>query len=217
MLNKQGEGKINWTQFSWNPISGCLYGCPYCYLDRISKFDKKPAFHPERLKDLETLNQPSLIFVGSSGEMFGNWVDAGHIQQVIDVMERYPQHTFQLLTKNPIRYAEFHFRKDNVWLGTTVDGTERTKDNLEILKAKKDNHLFVSFEPLLQEVNPNLEGISWVIIGGKSGSPKFHPPKIWIENIIREAFKREIPVFVKDNAGFEPIVRGFPEGMFYEP
>lgn len=221
MLNKQGKGKIDWTNYTWNPVSGCLHGCPYCYLDRIRGFDKTPAFHPERLKELDNIpnNEPSFIFVGSSGDMFGKWVPSDWISEVIKTMEQYPQHTFQLLTKNPVRYHEFIFPV-NCWLGTTVDGTTRTQNNLELLKdvaRKGRNKAFVSFEPLLEEVHPTLDEISWVIIGGKSGNPPFYPPEFWVNNIIHAARERCIKIFIKDNAKFSREVKEFPQEMFYEP
>lgn len=214
MLNKQGKGKIDWTDFSWNPISGCLYGCPYCYLDRISKFDKTPKFHPERLKDIEKIKFPSKIFTGSSGDMMGEWIIHEQIESVIKMMEKHPEHTFQILTKNPKRYLEFHF-PENVWLGTTIDGNIRLH-NLSWLRGK-ENKLFVSFEPLLERLNPEqyvLSGINWVIIGGKSGSPIFKPPQEWINEIISKARENPaLPVFIKNNAGYPLEVKEFPVEM----
>lgn len=209
MLNKQGKGKIEWTSWTWNPISGCTHNCDFCYLKRIHGFDMTPKFHPERLKDIEKLKEPSRIFTGSSGDMMGDWLPHEQIQAVIEVMEAHPQHIFQILTKNPKRYVEFHFPK-NVWLGTSVDG-KRNIDNISWLRQKQDNLLFVSFEPLLEEVHPILTGINWIIIGGKTGKPPFYPPKEWIETILAEAMKHEIAVFVKNNAKFAPIIKGFPE------
>jgi protein gp37 len=211
MLNKQGKGKIDWTDYTWNPISGCLHGCDYCYLKRIHGFDMTPAFHPERLKDLEKLKEPSRIFTGSSGDMVGEWVKEEWISAVAKVMHANPKHTFQILTKNPKGYAKWGF-SDNVWLGTSVDGNRNLENIMTLKKARgiMENLLFVSFEPLLEMVVPTLDEIGWVIIGGKTGNPVFKPPREWIDVIIYEARKKKIPVFIKDNAGYPHTIKEFP-------
>ena len=107
MLNKQGRGKIDWTDYTWNPISGCRHNCSYCYIksmdDRFKSNIMEPAWHPERLKDIENkkLKSNDKIFVGSSGDMWGNWVDKGWIDEILEIADCYNQYIFQFLTKIP--------------------------------------------------------------------------------------------------------------------
>ena len=218
MLNKQGPCKIDWTDYSWNPISGCKHDCDYCYMIRMNKrFNKEftPKFHPERLKEIQKIQEPSKIFVGSSGDMLGDWVKSADICAVLDVVNLYPEHTFQFLTKNPKRYEDFIFPK-NAWLGTTVDGTDKTITNLATLALlENDNLKFVSFEPLLKSIPESLfkyfDRIDWVIIGADSNPGARSPPMDWAESIIRQARLHKTPVFVKDNYHYPKRIKEFPE------
>ena len=190
--------KIEWCDFSWNPIVGC-WGpggtrekpnhCSYCYGKRIAKrFFKdnpnyEPKFYPERLVEPSRLKKPSKIFVCSMADLFGDWVKICWLQSILCVAVRNPQHTFQFLTKNPKRYLEFRFSK-NCWLGTTVTNNEGSEvERLTYLK-KKDNYKFVSIEPLLG----NLKRISFssfdlVIVGAMTGPGAIKPKKEWIDSI----------------------------------
>ncbi len=207
MNRQKGPNRIDWTDYTWNPISGCEYGCDYCYLRRMeTRFPgrMKPEYHPERLDQPAKVKKPSLIFTGSSGDMWGEWVKR---QDICDVLTQClilaPHHTYQFLTKNPSRYSEFKLPTRNAWYGTTVDGTERTKDNLEDLMVLTKRHprptRFVSFEPLLKRVEPDLSGISWVIIGADSNEGAQKPPVEWAAAIINGARRLNIPVWMKDN------------------
>jgi len=215
MLNKQGPNKIDWTDYSWNPISGCLHGCPYCYMLRMEKRFPgimKPGFRPHYLIDPRKLKQPSKIFVGSSGDMWGEWVNHDYIQSVLNICEQSPRHTFQFLTKNPMKYMEFP-QTDNAWYGTTCDGTERTKNNINdlVMYIQRCNSIrFVSFEPLLAPVDPDLFGISWIIIGANSNRGAKKPPKEWADRLINLARKNNIAVFIKDNYGYPERTKEFP-------
>jgi len=188
-------------------------------------FSMTPKFHAKKLGDLQGLDKPSKIFVCSSGDLFGMWVNKEWIESVLDVVKLHPQHTFQFLTKNPRRYAEFSF-PENCWLGTSVDGTERTMRNLAWLveyatRNGKKNRLFVSFEPLLENVYPKLatheNGIAfgkldWIIVGADSNTGAEHPPSEWGELLVRKARMMGIPVWVKDNYFGMEKTKGMPLG-----
>lgn len=213
MLNKQDSGKIDWTDYTWNPITGCLHGCDYCYLKRLEKrfgFDMKPAFHPERLDDIGKLKKPAKIFVGSTADMWGDWVPNEWIDAVLDVCRAYPAITFQFLTKNPDRYNKFKI-PINCWVGTTVDGTKYSL-YISLLRLKCDSLKFISFEPLLSELPARLwlGDVSWIIIGADSniGSPP--PPNIWANNLIDTARLQHIPIWVKDNYRYHTRIKEFP-------
>lgn len=218
-LNRQGPGKIDWTDYTFNPVSGCLHNCNYCYLLRMEKRFPgimAPKFRPHYLIYPHKLKKPSKIFVGSSGDMWGAWVERRWINAVLAVCESYPQHTFQFLTKNPLRYAEFeNLPVKNTWYGTSVDGTERTEYNIDSLVWATSHRCyfnrFISFEPLLAPVDPDLFGISWIIIGANSNPGAEKPPKEWADHLIGLARKNGIAVFVKDNYGYPERIKEFPK------
>lgn len=222
-MNKQGKGKIETCDYTWNPISGCLHECSYCYLKRMEKrFETnmmKPDIHPLRLFEPANIKKPSLIFTGSSGDMFGEWVKPEYIEGVFDIC-RNTHHTYQFLTKNPKRYADFNL-PENGWYGTTCDGTYKTIDNIELLrKSVLNEHIrFVSFEPLLEnpfdlwETVMPLDGIDWIIIGADSTKGVKKPPKEWADQLIKEAkdYSHEpIPIFIKDNYGYSETIKEMP-------
>lgn len=212
MLNKQGPGKIDWTDWSTNPISGCLHGCDYCYLKRLEKrfgFDMTPKFHPDRLNDVSKLKEPAKVFVGSSSDMFGSWVKKKWIEEVNKMFHRYPQHTFQLLTKNPKRYHNSIF-PNNCWLGTTIDTQIRADINLPYMKRDIANIQFISFEPLLEAIKVDLSGIDWIIIGANSNKGAEKPEQKWADDLITEARKHDIAVWVKDNFEYKERIKEFP-------
>lgn len=211
-LNKQGPGKIDWTDYTWNPISGCKHGCNYCYMLRMEKRFKdimKPTFHKNRLNDINNLKKPSNIFVGSSGDMWGQWVSKDWIQTVLNIIIKYPQHNFQFLTKNPKRYGNFNLPENGIY-GTTIDGTEKTIWNLRILlqhiswSVQPELKVFVSFEPLLKRIPfhtiiNDFEFINWIIIGANSNKGADKPPLHWAGGLIALAEEFGIPVFIKNN------------------
>lgn len=212
-MNKQGPGKIDWTDFSWNTISGCKHGCPYCYMNPVVRRfggSMEPKFHPQRLDNPSKRRKPAKIFVGSASDMWGEWVNSKWIDQVLHVCKnKAPQHTYQFLTKNPTRYGDFPCIK-NAWYGTTVDGTDRTKNNIADLIYSAQTGMagrFISFEPLLQPVDPDLFGIQLVIIGADSRRGAKIPPKEWADIIIGKAREKRIPVWVKDNYGYPERIK----------
>lgn len=208
MLNKQGLGKIDWTDWTWNPISGCLHGCSYCYIkkmdERFGRGMMKPAIHGDRLKDLRSkkLKPGDKVFVGSSGDMFGDWVDAVYIQDVIDLTEQHSNIIFQFLTKNPKRYFEFEF-PENCWLGVTIESSsfeclDRYEKYVDAL-MDRENIRFVSCEPLLSPLYLKPKMFDWIIIGADSTPGAFRPPFEWGQRLIQNARDCGVPVFVKDN------------------
>lgn len=220
MLNKQGPGKIDWTDWTWNPISGCKHGCPYCYMLRMEKRFPgmmKPAFHPDRIDELDRVRKVKpgdKIFVGSSGDMWGEWVDSRWIADVINKAAWKPKLTFQFLTKNPSRYHGWAF-SENMWFGTTVDGTKMTENNLfSLIRCVSDQYIrFVSFEPLINRPILNIshfKHLDWIIIGADSTRGAKKPPKAWADYLITTARNFNIPVWVKDNYGYPERIKEFP-------
>ncbi len=184
--------KIEWTDYTLNPVVGCKHGCFYCYAKKMNdrfKWIKEwddPQWFPERLREPYKLKKPSKIFVCSIADLFGDWIPIRWIEYVIEMAEENPQHTFQFLTKNPKRYSEFEFPQ-NCWLGITIDGTEPLVEQVkkrEYLLTKTDNFKFISFEPLLGKVSiVRIKKVDLVIVGAMTGQGAVVPEKEWIKSI----------------------------------
>jgi len=193
--------KIEWAEYSWNPVIGCKHGCWYCYARKWAKRSGQsfePSWREKQYRKPYKIKEPSKIFVCSLADLFGDWVPKEWIEKVLKVVKDNPQHIFQFLTKNAERYLEFDFPK-NCWLGLTIDKYGGTTDwltsGLHYLK-KKPNYKFVSFEPLLSDMSGlDLSGIDLVIVGAMTGNGKKNvvPQKEWIDNI------KHPNIFYKDN------------------
>jgi protein gp37 len=214
---------ISWAKWTWNPVTGCKKGCPYCYAkDIASRFYPegfKPTFRPERLDapagtriPRKRINEPGIrnVFTCSMGELFGDWVPEEWIDAVFESISKNPQWNFILLTKNPERYLNLEFPK-NVWIGATADTQERANTALRVfyqLKAIKEvqNVLFLSCEPLLEPVVISRH-IEWLIIGGRSKNtqgPASQPEWKWVLNLTLQAKEFGIPCYWKPNLKVRP-------------
>ena len=224
-MNRQGPGKIEWTDYTLSPVTGCKHNCQYgprkkCYAhliaERIYKEGFEPTFRPERLSDRDLAKAPegSKVFMCDMGDLFGNWVPTDWIIPTIEVAWAYPKLIFQFLTKNPTRY-DMYDSPSNAWLGTTWDGLTPTMLNVSDLRVSCNSNLkFVSFEPLLAPFKGSLEGIDWIIIGELTGKAmtqqEIHQVRVWAEAIIDQAKVLSIPVFVKNALGAIFPQREFP-------
>jgi len=201
--------KIEWTDWTWNPVTGCDRGCWYCYAARIAQRLKGrfgypeeapflPTFHPDRLDEPSKVKKPSKIFVCSMGELFDPFMPSRYIRDVLQVVRNNPQHIFQVLTKRPevLRYFDY---PPNVWLGITVD-VKKALDGRRHLKNTNARIKFISFEPLLEAMGkPKLSGIQWIIIGSKTGPKPFMPPYEWVKDLIYAARRDRCAIFLKNN------------------
>lgn len=184
-------------------MTGCKHGCWYCYANKLfTRFHKsfEPTFYPERLKEPYDLKKPSKIFVCSVADLFASWTPREWTGQVLDSMLWCPvKHTFLMLTKNPERINVEVRPKypDNWWFGATVS-TQEECWRIDALR-QVDGKRFVSFEPLLGEIEPDLHNINWVIIGKLTGSKKVKLKREWLVSILHEAASEGIPVFMKNN------------------
>lgn len=212
------KSKIEWTENTWNPVTGCTKlseGCENCYAYKMAlrlqkmgnaKYDNgfEVTLHEYCLNDPLTWKKPSRIFVNSMSDLFHKDVPLEYILRVFDVMNRAPQHTFQILTKRADRLAELSGRLTwtaNIWQGVTVENGRNT-NRIDFLRHIPAHIKFISFEPLLADVGDiDLSGINWAIVGGESG-PKARPiNEQWILNIKRQCEQQDTLFYFKQWGG----------------
>jgi protein gp37 len=225
--------KIEWVQNAdgsqgktWNPITGCSkisIGCKNCYAERMAKRIAgrygypsddpfKVTLHYDRLRQPFDWKKPLMIFLCSMSDYFHEDVPEAYIFQILEVMRRCPQHTFQVLTKRSERMLQISERikhwPENVWLGVTVE-TKENKDRIKNLRRIDAPVKFLSCEPLLGNLGSiNFKGINWVIVGGESG-PGARPMRVeWVKNIRDHCLDKSVPFFFKQWGGVNKKVRG---------
>ena len=210
--------KIEWTETTWNPVTGCTkisHGCKHCYAERMSKrlqamgMEKyrrgfEVVVHESTLLEPMKWKRPRLVFVNSMSDLFHKVVPTGFIRSVFEVMNQTPQHTFQILTKRPSRIVQLDKRLDwtpNVWLGVSIE-SDRWLHRLELLKATSAHTKFLSLEPLLEPLpDLDLSGIDWVIAGGESGPGARPIDADWVREIRDNCVNNEVPFFFKQWGG----------------
>lgn len=206
------KSRIEWTDYTLNPIKGlCPLDCKdnqgksYCYARRMYKrfkWNPEIRWDMQPLLDIAAIHNPSRIFIGSTIELFGEWISDAWLNTIFRAIEGYPYHTFIFLTKQPqnlIRWSPF---PDNCLIGTTVtDRHSADKAQKYMLNLANKNKTFVSIEPFLDYIPWVLIlGYSWVIIGQQTPVSKKTMPKIeWIQEIVEACNKVGVPVFLKDN------------------
>lgn len=176
---------IIWTEYTWNPVSGCVKvsaGCKFCYAETMAERHKGTSafpngfgltIRPHKLKEPYKLKEPSLIFVNSMSDLFWEEIDEDYRDKIVDVIEDTPQHEYQVLTKRPdimLAYSKRRKLPGNFWAGVTIEN-QKTLDRIKILQDVDAEIRFISFEPLLEdlEFDYDLQDIHWVITGGESG------------------------------------------------
>lgn len=202
--------RISWCQYTWNPLTGCLHGCSYCYARTFpERFPEKypngfePTFWEERLEEPLRRKKPSTIFVCSMGELVAPWVPDEQVEAITQVMEKAYWHTFLVLTKAPEGYRKYQF-PENVWLGGTATNQKMADRACDVLKDV-GNKTFLSCEPLLDSLLPK-EKVDWLIIGACSYPEPSQPKWSWVEDLLIWADLHRVPVHMKDNletGGFE--------------
>jgi protein gp37 len=169
------------------------------------------------LKEPWELKKPSKIFVCSVSDLFAPWTPTEWRDAVLKSIFECPvKHTFQLLTKNPERIPPIRF-PDNVWVGATVTNEDVDYRNIAHMNFVQAKIRFISFEPLLGPLPAavTLKEMQWVIIGKLTGSRKVELKEAWVEDIVEEAKRHGIPVFIKNNILKEhpsiPKIQEFPK------
>jgi protein gp37 len=185
---------IEWTSATWNPTTGCTKiskECENCYAEKLTKrymtmpnhvkyhkgFDKF-VMHEDALNEPFKWKEPKTVFVNSMSDLFHKEVKIEFLKKVFAVMNKTPQHTYQILTKRANylkKYSDQLTWSDNIWMGVSV-GHKAGERRIQDLVDSGAKHKFLSVEPLIEELNDlNLEGIDWVIVGGESGDNKSRP------------------------------------------
>ena len=208
------ETKIEWTDKTWNPITGCTKrseGCAHCYAEVMARRLKgmgqlkyKNAFkltlHPEDLDEPKKWKKAHNIFVCSMGDLFHEEVPFEFVDKIMDTIRETSRHRYQILTKRAERMEEYfssHKIPSNVWLGVTVE-VERTKNRIDSLRHLPASVRFLSCEPLLEDLGQmDLNGIDWIIVGGESGMKARLMKEEWVLNIKNQADKNGIAFFFK--------------------
>jgi protein gp37 len=215
------KSTIEWTQVTWNPVTGCdkvSKGCKFCYAEIMSKrlqamgIEKykdnfKVREHPKTLLEPHLWSKPRLVFVNSMSDLFHKEVTTTYIKDVFKVMNDTPQHTYQVLTKRAERLLELSPELNwtpNIWMGVSVEDSH-VLERVEYLKETGAHIKFLSMEPLLGSVDDlNVNGIDWIIVGGESG-PKSRPMKIeWVELIHEKCKTVGVPFFFKQWGNWGP-------------
>lgn len=213
---------IEWTDATWNPVTGCTKispGCDNCYAERFAERFRGVAGHPfehgfdlvlkpDRLQQPLTWRRPRKIFVNSMSDLFHKDVPTRFVDRVFDTMEAANWHIFQVLTKRStllMRYVNARYRDRpvprHIWLGVSIEDGKR-RSRIDHLRRANVSVRFLSIEPLIGPVGSiNLEGIHWVIVGGESG-PRSRPVHAeWIVDLRDQCNAARVPFFFKQWGG----------------
>jgi protein gp37 len=209
---------IEWTEATWNPVTGCdkvSPGCKHCYAERMAERLQamgQPNYRngfaltlqPEMLRRPLGWKQPKTIFVNSMSDLFHDDVPEPYIAQVFSVMREAHWHRFQLLTKRATRLAELSSRiewPDNVWMGVSVE-SERYVHRIDALRTTDARVKFLSLEPLLGPLpGLDLRGIDWVIVGGESGPHARGMNPAWVRDLRAQCEHASVAFFFKQWGG----------------
>jgi len=212
------KSSIEWTEYTWNPVTGCTKispGCQNCYAERMAKRLQamgqpnysggfKVAIHENALEAPFRWRRPSMVFVNSMSDLFHKVVPVFFIQKAFEVMRSLPQHQFQILTKRAERLADisqFLPWRDNIWMGVSVENRDYI-DRIDTLRQTGALVKFLSIEPLLGPIPElNLTGIDWVIVGGESGPGARPMKKEWVTDIRDQCLDAGVAFFFKQWGG----------------
>lgn len=228
------QTKIEWTEATWNPTTGCTKissGCVNCYAEKMAhrlkamgavKYSNgfKVTLHENCLSEPYNWKKPKVIFVNSMSDLFHERIPYEFIEKVFKVMNQNPQHIFQVLTKRAERLYELNHQlswTSNIWMGVSVENIE-SKKRIDLLRNTNSAIKFLSCEPLISDLKTiDLKGINWVIVGGESG-PKARPMhEDWVLNIFQQCKDSDIPFFFKQWGGVNKKKNGKElKGVIYQ-
>jgi len=212
------NSQIEWTDATWNPVTGCSKispGCKFCYAERLSKRLQamgqgnyrngfEVTLQPQMLELPLRWKTPKRIFVNSMSDLFHDDVPLSYIQRVFSVMSRAHWHQYQILTKRSERLLELspqlHWQPQ-IWMGVSVEN-ENYLDRIDCLRGTAAHVKFLSLEPLLGPLRKiKLRGIDWVIVGGESGPGARPVDPAWVTGIRDQCLRANVPFFFKQWGG----------------
>ena len=218
--------KIEWTDETLNPVTGCTKisaGCKHCYAERMAKRLQvmgqpnyangfKVTLHPDVMQKALRWRKPRMVFVCSMSDLFHKDVPFDFIQGIFDVMAQTPQHTYQVLTKRPERMAEFAgcMVGDwpvNVWAGASIENQENAGRLAHLVNVPAQVR-FLSCEPLLGPLSLQFRHVHWVIVGGESGPGARPMDADWVRSIQRQCEIDSVPFFFKQWGGVNKKATG---------
>ena len=213
-----GNSHIEWTDATWNPVTGCSKvspGCKHCYAERMAK-RLQAMGQPNYANGFEVTLQPHMlelplewkrprrVFVNSMSDLFHKDVPLSFIKKVFSVMRRANWHQYQLLTKRSERLLEVSpllTWEPHIWIGVSVENDDYTTRIDDLRKTGADVK-FLSLEPLLGPLRKlNLRGIDWVIVGGESGPGARPMNPDWVRDIRDQCIRANVPFFFKQWGG----------------
>lgn len=219
------QSSIEWTHWTWNPVTGCTkvsQGCKNCYAERMAKrltLMGSPRYvngfrvtlHHDLIDLPRKWRSPRLVFVNSMSDLFHDDVPLEFIRAVFQVMVECPQHTFQVLTKRSERLRELGSLltwTPNIWMGVSVED-DRVKSRIDDLQATPAIVRFLSCEPLIGPLEDlDLAGIHWLIAGGESG-PRARPMHAeWVRSLRDQCQRADVPFFFKQWGGVQKHLTG---------
>jgi len=227
--------KIEWTESTWNPVTGCTKissGCRFCYAEvmanRLKAMGQEKyrngfnlTLHPDVLNEPYNWKKPKMIFVNSMSDLFHKDIPLNYIQQIFKVIRENPHHVFQVLTKRAdiLRYYDSEGWLEwphNLWMGVTVENSE-VMNRIDLLRLTSARVKFLSCEPLLSSLpDMNLKGIDWVIVGGESGRTPRPIKEEWIVDIKEQCQQAKVAFYFKQWGGTNKKKAGkMLEGKMY--
>ena len=228
------KSKIEWTESTWNPVSGCdkiSKGCENCYAERMAlrlqamgtrgyEDGFKVTLHPHTLEKPLKMKKPQVIFVNSMSDIFHKDIPDEYIMKIFEVMNKAHWHTFQVLTKRPERLEEIAHKvkwTSNIWFGVTVEANDYV-DRVDYLRNLDIKVKFLSVEPLIDSVDKmDYNGIDWVIVGGESGYGCREIKKEWVLEVKDKCEALDIPFFFKQWGGVNKKTKGrLLDGKLYD-
>lgn len=214
------QSKIEWTEQTWNPATGCTKvspGCKHCYAEGMAKrlqamatpgYENgfKLSLMPERLGQPLARKKPTMYFVNSMSDLFHEEIPDTYLDKVFAVIQQTPHHTYQILTKRAQRMRRYFSSRTvprNVWLGVTVENQEHGLPRINELRQISAAIRFLSVEPLLEDLGKiDLTNIHWVIVGGESGPKARLMKPEWVDNIHNYCKIYETAFFFKQWGGW---------------
>jgi len=207
--------KIEWTEQTWNPTTGCTKispGCKHCYAETMAKRLQAMGANgyengfnlsilPERLSQPLKRKKPTTYFVNSMSDLFHKSIPFEFLDQIFEVIEKTPQHSYQILTKRASRMRDYFINRSvpsNAWLGVSVENKNHGLPRIDSLREIKATIRFLSVEPLLENLGViDLSGIHWVIVGGESGKHARKMEEEWALSVKRQCKIQEVAFFFK--------------------